>query len=592
MQVPQRTCRCGEVRKQQIGNQVTLNGWVETIRDHGGIIFFMLRDRAGKVQVVVNPEKSESMAADAKRIGHEWVLSVTGTVVARDQANINPDLPTGSLEIDAESLVVLNPAKPMPFLVHEPESASEEVRLKYRYLELRTEKLQHNLSVRHQAYQSVRNTLDALGFFEIETPFLMKSTPEGARDFLVPSRLHKGKFYALPQSPQTYKQLLMISGFDRYFQIVKCFRDEDLRADRQPEFTQIDLEMSFVDEQQVMEVAEAITTNIYRDIRGQNLSTPFPKMTYQEALHTYGTDKPDLRFELPITDVTDILGESDFRVFRSTKESGGIIGTLRLPDADMSRKEIDGLTEVVKPVGATGVAYMKVTAEGVSGGISKFFSEQEVSDLLTTTGSKSGDILLFVADMPEIAHPALGKLRLYLGETQNLIKINEIKPVWIVNFPMFEFNQDENRWEAMHHPFTAPLPKDLPKLSDNTEEAKARAYDLVINGQEIAGGSIRNFQSEVQEEIFDLLNIGREERQEKFGFLLEALQYGAPPHGGIAFGFDRLVALLTGADSIRKVIAFPKTTSALSLMDGAPGEVSQQQLEELGIQKMQKNSEN
>jgi len=590
MRVPQRTCRCGEVREQHLGTQITVNGWVETSRDHGGIIFLMLRDRAGKVQVVVNPEKSRTMGAEAKRLGHEWVVSVTGTVVARDPANVNPDLPTGALEIGADSVEVLNPAKPMPFLIPEPESASEEVRLKYRYLDLRTEKLQRNLRLRHQAYQSVRNTLDSLGFYEIETPFLMKSTPEGARDFLVPSRLHKGKFYALPQSPQTYKQLLMISGYDRYFQIVKCFRDEDLRADRQPEFTQIDLEMSFVNEEEVMEVAEAITTGIYRDITHTEMAAPFPKMTYREALETYGTDKPDLRFGLPITDVTEILGESDFRVFRSVRESGGVIGAVCLPDADLSRKEIDALTEVVAPVGAKGVAFMKVTEEGVSSGISKFFSEQEVRNVVTAVGGTPGDLLLFIADDPRVAYPALGKLRLHLGRTQNLIEINAIKPVWIVNFPMFEFNEDENRWDAMHHPFTAPVPKDVTDFADNIGEMKARAYDLVINGHEIAGGSIRNFHSETQEKIFDLLNIDAQEREEKFGFLLEALDYGAPPHGGIAFGFDRLVAQLTGADSIRDVIAFPKTTSALSLMDGAPSEVRPRQLDELGIQILRKRN--
>ncbi len=592
MRIPQRTHLCGELRRTHHGEQVVLHGWVETTRDHGGIIFLMLRDRTGKVQVVVNPKTSAGMAQTAKKIGHEWVITVTGTVASRDEQHINPELDTGDIEIEAETVEILNRAKPLPFLIPEPEAASEEVRLKYRYLDLRTRKFQQNIQVRNRAYQSVRTSLVDQGFYEIETPFLMKSTPEGARDFLVPSRLHKGRFYALPQSPQTYKQLLMISGFDRYFQIVKCFRDEDLRADRQPEFTQIDLEMSFVNEEEVMEIAEVITTNLYSDILNISLERPFRKMTYQEALRRYGTDKPDLRFELPIYNVTGILGDSQFRVFQSVHEQGGVIGTLCVSDADLSRKALDSLAGEVRPVGAQGVAFMKVTSDGVESGISKFFSDQEIADLRREIHPEPGDLLLFVADQPEIAYPALGKLRQHLGKTQGLINSDEVAPVWVVNFPMFEYNEEEDRWEAMHHPFTAPLPKDLPRLVDNTAEVRARAYDLVINGHEVAGGSIRNYQLDMQERVFDLLGIGKAERTEKFGFLLEALEYGAPPHGGIAFGFDRVVALLAGTDSIRNVIAFPKTTSALSLMDGAPSEVDAAQLRELGLQTIDDQSGN
>lgn len=583
MKVPQRTHTCGELRKSNAGTEVTLNGWVETQRDHGGVIFLILRDRYGRVQVVVNLEDSEKLAKKTKSVGTEWVISVSGTVTERDPANINEDMDTGAIEVQADSIEILNEAKAMPFLITDPTSATEEVRLKYRYLDLRTDKLQRNLEVRHKAYQSVRNTLSSLDFFEIETPFLMRSTPEGARDFLVPSRLHKGRFYALPQSPQTYKQLLMISGYDRYFQIVKCFRDEDLRADRQPEFTQIDLEMSFVNEENVMDVAEEITVKVYKEVIDKELARPFPQMSYREAIEKYGVDKPDLRFDLPIHNVTEILGESEFKIFAKVKKSGGIIGALCVKDADLSRKEIDNLTEVVAPVGAKGVAFMKVTENGVDSGISRFFGDEAIAELLEETNAEAGDLLLFVADTARIAYPSLGKLRLHLGQTLDLIDEDKPAPAWILNFPLVEYNEDEDRWDAMHHPFTAPMPEDIAKMQSNPGKVRARAYDLVIDGHEIAGGSIRNFRSDIQQKVFELLNMDKEEQREKFGFLLDALQYGAPPHGGIAFGFDRLVALLAGMKSIRDVIAFPKTTSALSLMDGSPSEVSEDQLKELGL---------
>ena len=583
MQVPQRTHKCGELSATHDGQDITLNGWVETVRDHGGIIFLMLRDYSGRVQIVINPEDSENLENTGKKLGMEWVISVTGKLSMRSEETINPDLKTGKVELLATKLTMLNETKPLPFLITEPESASEELRLKYRYLDLRTDKLQHNLRTRHKSYQSVRKTLNGLDFFEIETPYLMRSTPEGARDFLVPSRKHKGRFYALPQSPQTYKQLLMISGYDRYFQIVKCFRDEDFRADRQPEFTQIDIEMSFVNEENVMHVAEEITKNVYHEVLGKELEGPFRQMSYDEAVTKYGTDRPDLRFGLPIHDVTEIMGDTDFKVFSSVKKSGGFIGLIQVENHDMSRKELDALAEIVKPVGGKGVAYMKVTDEGVSGGVSKFFTEDEIQSLKKKVDAHAGDIFLFVADKRKIALPSLDKLRTYLGKELNLIDKNAVEALWVTHFPMFEYNEEQDRWDAMHHPFTAPLAKDLDSLSDNIAEVKARAYDLVINGHEIAGGSIRNFQPEFQRKIFDLLKIDQEEQRDKFGFLLDALQYGAPPHGGIAFGFDRLVALLAGTDSIRDVIAFPKTTSALSLMDGAPSEVDEAQLNELGL---------
>lgn len=583
MQVPQRTYKCGELRATHDGEEVTLNGWVETVRDHGGIIFLMMRDYSGRIQIVINPEESENLEKAGKKLGMEWVISVTGKLSMRSEETINPDLDTGKVEVLAKELTILNETKPLPFLINEPESASEELRLKYRYLDLRTQKLQQNLKIRHKSYRSVRKTLNSLEFFEIETPYLMRSTPEGARDFLVPSRKHKGRFYALPQSPQTYKQLLMISGYDRYFQIVKCFRDEDFRADRQPEFTQIDIEMSFVNEENVMHVAEAITKNVYYEVLGKELQGSFRQMSYDEAIKKYGTDRPDLRFGLPIHDVTELMGDTDFKVFSSVKRNGGFIGLIHVQEHDMSRKDLDALADVVKPVGGKGVAYMKVTADGVSGGVSKFFKDDEVQALRNKVDAHAGDIYLFVADTRKIAFQSLDKLRSHLGKTLNLIDANAVKAVWITHFPMFEYNEEHDRWDAMHHPFTAPLAKDLESLSDNIAEVRARAYDLVINGHEIAGGSIRNFQPEFQQKIFDLLKIDQEEQRDKFGFLLDALQYGAPPHGGIAFGFDRLVALLAGTDSIRDVIAFPKTTSALSLMDGAPSKVDKAQLDELGL---------
>ena len=575
-----RTHTCGELRLEHKQQTVSLNGWVHTVRLHGQVIFIDLRDRYGKTQLVFNPDSFQGDFQVVKKLSVEDVISITGVVQSRAPGAENPRLATGEIEVLVDQLEMLNEAAPLPFQITKRESATEEFRLKYRYLELRTEELQRNLTLRHAAYQVVRRYLSEHDFLEVETPVLMKSTPEGARDYLVPSRIHKGKFYALPQSPQTYKQLLMIAGLDRYFQIVKCFRDEDLRADRQPEFTQIDIEMSFVNEDQVREVSEGLTRTVFSEVACVELPDPFPVMTYTEAMETYGTDRPDLRFELPLLDIKPFSDQSSFNAFKSVETVRG----LRLPGgAKYSRKMMDELNKFVQHHHAKGLTFVKQVGGEFTGGVSKFFPPELQENMVEHFELKDGDALFMVGDTWEVALRSLGALRTELARREGLFDKNQFQPVWVIGFPMFEWDPEEERYGAMHHPFTAPQPKDISLLTSEPQKVRSRGYDLVINGYEIAGGSIRNHDPKVQQQVFNVLGIDVEEAEEKFGFLLEALTYGAPPHGGIAFGFDRLVMLLAGAENIREVIAFPKTTSALSLMDGSPSTISESQLRELGL---------
>ena len=575
-----RTHTCGELRKEHIGESVSLNGWVNTVRLHGQVIFIDLRDRYGKTQIVFNSEDYDGDFDTIKKLSMEDVLSIKGKVQSRGENAVNPDMPTGEIEVIVEAMELLSETAPLPFVITNRDSALEDLRLKYRYLELRTDELQHNIITRHKTYQAVRSYLSDQDFVEIETPILMKSTPEGARDFLVPSRLHNGKFYALPQSPQIYKQILMLSGFDRYFQIVKCFRDEDFRADRQPEFTQIDIEMSFVDEEDIFTNMEGMTRHVFKEVIGEDLPDPFPRLTYAEAMYKYGSDKPDMRFELFLQDVKEFTDKSDFNAFKSAECVKAIIVS---DGAKYSRKIIDELTEFVKTYKAKGLAWMKTENGQLTGSISKFFDDSLQKEIIKSSGMNDGDIIFLIGDERSIVEPALGALRVEIARREGLTDPNMYKPVWVTSFPMFKFDEKEKRFMAMHHPFTAPRVEDIDKLESDPAAVLSRGYDLTLNGHEIAGGSIRIHSPDIQKKAFSLLGLSLDEAEEKFGFLVEALTYGAPPHGGIAFGFDRLVMLLTGSNNIRDVIAFPKTTSALSLMDGSPDTVSKEQLDELGI---------
>ena len=575
-----RTHTCGELRKEHIGESVSLNGWVNTVRLHGQVIFIDLRDRYGKTQIVFNSEDYDGDFDTIKKLSMEDVLSIKGKVQSRGENAVNPDMPTGEIEVIVEAMELLSETAPLPFVITNRDSALEDLRLKYRYLELRTDELQHNIITRHKTYQAVRSYLSDQDFVEIETPILMKSTPEGARDFLVPSRLHNGKFYALPQSPQIYKQILMLSGFDRYFQIVKCFRDEDFRADRQPEFTQIDIEMSFVDEEDIFTNMEGMTRHVFKEVIGEDLPDPFPRLTYAEAMYKYGSDKPDMRFELFLQDVKEFTDKSDFNAFKSAECVKAIIVS---DGAKYSRKIIDELTEFVKTYKAKGLAWMKTENGQLTGGISKFIDDSLQKEIIKSSGMNDGDIIFLIGDERSIVEPALGALRVEIARREGLTNPNMYKPVWVTSFPMFKFDEKEKRFMAMHHPFTAPRVEDIDKLESDPAAVLSRGYDLTLNGHEIAGGSIRIHSPDIQKKAFSLLGLSLDEAEEKFGFLVEALTYGAPPHGGIAFGFDRLVMLLTGSNNIRDVIAFPKTTSALSLMDGSPDTVSKEQLDELGI---------
>ena len=581
-----RTVTCGELSAKNVNEEVILNGWIATNRDHGGVIFLDIRDRYGKTQATFNPDLNSELAARAKRLGMEDVIAVKGIVQNRPPGNVNPNMPTGEIEVLVAELEVLNESKPLPFLVSDRESGSEELRLEYRYLELRTTELQTLMHLRSKAYQSTRSRMAAEGFMEFETPVLMKSTPEGARDYLVPSRIHKGRFYALPQSPQTYKQLLMIAGYDKYFQIVKCFRDEDLRADRQPEFTQIDIEMSFVDQDDVLGLATRLARGIFKDVLNHDLPEVFDTMSYHDAMETYGSDKPDVRFEMALIEFADYANETDFGVFKDNLKAGGRVKALLLKNAadKYSRKVIDGLTEWLKTYyGVKGLAFFK-KADGVfSAGISKFFTEDLQSRISAELGVENNDIMFFISDTEARTLQALGALRLELAKREALIVPGTFKPLFVLDFPLLDWDEDSQRYIAMHHPFTSPNPEDVEMMQTDPAKVRARAYDLVINGYEVAGGSIRIHTREMQSRMFELIGMDEEEAQSRFGFLLKAFNYGAPPHGGIAFGFDRLIMLLGGTDNIRDVIAFPKTTSAASLMDEAPSRVDADQLKELHI---------
>ena len=576
-----RTHTCGELTSGNLGEKVCLNGWVNAVRFHGQIVFVDLRDRYGKTQIVYNQDNFNGDFELVKKLSMEDVLSVKGIVQERDQNSQNSNISTGEIEVIISEHEILNEAHPLPFIITDRNSAEENLRLKFRFLELRTNELQENIKVRHNTYQAVRTFLSDNNFFEVETPVLMKSTPEGARDYLVPSRIHNGKFYALPQSPQMYKQLLMISGFDRYFQIVKCFRDEDLRADRQPEFTQIDIEMSFVDENDIMKKCEELTRYIFNKVQNIDLIKPFPKMTYNDAMSKYGTDCPDLRYDLLINDFKPFSEKSEFKAFHSVESVMCIV----VPGgAKYSRKDIDHYTEHVQRYKAKGLAWMKFSDGILTGGISKFFSDDLHSKITKKLNMDNGDIIFIIGDDIKTTQLSLGALRIAIAKKEEYVKSNDFKPVWITDFPMFEYNQEDKRYHSLQHPFTQPKSNDLEKLKSSPESIPSKQYDLIINGYEVAGGSVRIHNSDMQKVIFDILGIDRKEANERFGFFIDALKYGTPPHGGIAFGFDRLVMLLAGTNNIRDVIAFPKTTSAMSLMDGAPSPVSKTQMKELGIQ--------
>ena len=579
-----RTHNCGELHIENVGEEVCLMGWVGKRRDHGGVIFVDLRDRHGITQVVFRPDLESETHTIAEKIRNEFVLAIKGRVEPRPEGMTNPKLPTGAIDIECSDLRLLNEADTPPFAIEPEIDVNEELRLRYRYLDLRRPDMQQALFLRHNAAQETRKYLITQGFLEIETPFLMKSTPEGARDYLVPSRVQRGSFYALPQSPQTYKQLLMIAGYDRYFQIVRCFRDEDLRGDRQPEFTQIDIEMAFVTETDVMQLAEGLTRHLFEHVIGFDIPSPIPQMTYREAIDRFGTDRPDTRFGLEIVDIAQAARASEFRVFRSVIDSGGQVRAINAKGcANYSRKQIDDLTAFVAKHGAKGLAWIKVTDQGLESSIVKFFPDQAQQMLRELLDAQTGDLLLFVADQPAVVANALGNLRLELAQQQDLMETGDFSFLWVTQFPLLEFDDVEKRYVACHHPFTSPMEADLNELETAPGDVRARAYDLVLNGNEIAGGSIRIHHREIQERVFRMLGISESESREKFGFLLDAFRYGAPPHGGIAFGYDRLVALMAGKAFIRDVIPFPKTNTAASLMDGAPSIVDPPQLRELGL---------
>lgn len=581
-----RTTYCGLVTEEFLNEKVTLKGWVHNRRDLGGLIFVDLRDREGIVQIVFNPDFSEEALQVAETVRSEYVVEVEGVVTKRDAETINPKIKTGQVEVQVSNIEIINKSETPPFSINEENvNVDENIRLKYRYLDLRRQELAQTFKMRHQTTRSIRQYLDNNGFFDIETPVLTKSTPEGARDYLVPSRVHEGEFYALPQSPQLFKQLLMISGFDKYYQIVKCFRDEDLRADRQPEFTQVDIEMSFVDQEDIIAMGEDMLRKVVKDIKGIDVSGPFPRMTYAEAMDRFGSDKPDTRFGMELINVSQLGKEMNFKVFKDTVDNNGEIKAIVAKDAanKYTRKDMDALTEFVNIYGAKGLAWVKVVDDGLSGPIARFFEDVNVETLKQLTEAKPGDLVMFVADKPNVVAQSLGALRIKLAKELGLIDESKLNFLWVTDWPLLEYDEDAKRYVAAHHPFTSPKREDIEKLDTEPENVQANAYDIVLNGYELGGGSIRIHDGELQQKMFEVLGFTNEQAQEQFGFLLDAFKYGAPPHGGIALGLDRLVMLLTNRTNLRDTIAFPKTASATCLLTDAPGEVSDKQLQELSL---------
>ena len=579
-----RTVYCGLVTEELVGKEITLHGWVQKRRDHGGVIFIDLRDREGVMQVVFNPQHNQAAFEIADTLRPEYVIEVTGTVALRGEGLTNPNLKTGTMELEVHHVELLAKAKTPPIYIEDDKVASDELRMKYRYLDMRRKPVLENLRLRHKTTRAIREYLDTEGFIDVETPYLAKSTPEGARDYLVPSRVHEGSFYALPQSPQTFKQLLMGGGLDRYYQIVRCFRDEDLRGDRQPEFTQVDIETSFLSAEEIQEMMEGLLKKVMKDTLGVEVTTPFPRLSFAEAMSRYGNDKPDTRFALELIDVADIVKDSDLKVFSTVVENGGHVKALNLKGLadEYSRKDADSLAQFVAKYGAKGLAWLKVEEDGLKGPIAKFLVNQETT-LRERLDAEVGDIIFFCADKPSVVAQSLSELRLHFGRKHELIDKTKFNFLWVVDWPLLEYDKDANRYQAMHHPFTRPVNEDFNALLENPAAAKAQAYDIVLNGYELGGGSLRIYRRDMQEAMFNVLGFTKESAQEQFGFLMDALDYGFPPHGGIALGLDRLVMLLAGEDNIREVIAFPKNGSAMDTMTQAPSPVSEQQLQELSL---------
>lgn len=579
-----RSIYCGLVTEELVGKEITLHGWVQKRRDHGGVIFIDLRDREGVMQVVFNPQHNQAAFEIADTLRSEYVIEVTGTVALRGEGLANPNLKTGTMELEVHDVELLAKAKTPPIYIEDDKVASDELRMKYRYLDMRRKPVLENLRLRHKTTRAIREYLDTEGFIDVETPYLAKSTPEGARDYLVPSRVHEGSFYALPQSPQTFKQLLMGGGLDRYYQIVRCFRDEDLRGDRQPEFTQVDIETSFLSAEEIQEMMEGLLKKVMKDTLGVEVTTPFPRLSFAEAMSRYGNDKPDTRFALELIDVADIVKDSDLKVFSTVVENGGHVKALNLKGLadEYSRKDADSLAQFVAKYGAKGLAWLKVEEDGLKGPIAKFLVNQETA-LRERLDAEVGDIIFFCADKPSVVAQSLSELRLHFGRKHDLIDKTKFNFLWVVDWPLLEYDEDANRYQAMHHPFTRPVNEDFNALLENPAAAKAQAYDIVLNGYELGGGSLRIYRRDMQEAMFEVLGFTKESAQEQFGFLMDALDYGFPPHGGIALGLDRLVMLLAGEDNIREVIAFPKNGSAMDTMTQAPSPVSEQQLQELSL---------